>query len=514
VSVRSTNGIWQIEDEGGHWLGSVIINDAAAWEWLDEGGSAFAPPARVDLGPWERGLGTDWPSFETLLGQAAALRERGGTMLRAHLGGPPELIPAYCRGLPESTERTARLALLFGQVASEFADVRLRPVQLALERLAYRALAALYEAEPDGSERRPLLRDALKSALRAWQATVANDDRIWFFESKDVQAQGTAQDQADAPSAEAALLRESAMWEILTIETGQGRRLRRLFRESTEGHAAVRRLAERWCLRRCDLAGAEQLKTALRSLARDGPAGGYLDAPPALLVRLARGGERLALLLGLACVAGWLALAVREANPWRDMAQLPVLWLLYLLCGATPALSWLRAGAPDTSAPRLLAGILVALVGVIMQQQWDKLALFADGQPLLAAGLALLIIVAAFRVLLSKVQVTLGALPMKADRPPGSVIKRVCAWWSSAAVLRTRIIWQRGLAVALLLSLLVTDLLGDIYLAEVAGRLIRFPGAVGHIYPGLALLFAALMLFAGVFAQLLWEERPITEGIA
>ncbi len=515
--------IWEIEDARGNWLGRLAIHDAASWEWLDENGDAFAPRSQVALGPWERGIGTDWPSPETLISQAAAIRQSGGAALGAHLGGLPELIPACCQGLPEATERTARLALLFGQVIQEFDDVRLRPPKIAMERLAYQALAALYEAEPAVSERRPALRGALKSAFRVWQATVTNDDRAWFFQDENTQAQHQAlvwlevdaDSQHDLDAADPQMSRETAMWNILTTKVGQRHRLRRLFRETADGRDTVRRLAERWFLRRCDLSGAEQLKMALRSLARDGQAGGYLNVKSSGLVAAARASEWLTLGVGLAYVGAWLMSLNRTAGPLGDRPHVPALWLLYVLCGAAPALSWLAGGAPDTSTPRLLAGILVALVGVIMQQQWANLALFAEGQPLLAAALGLIIIVAAFRVLLGKVQGAMGVASVLEGRPGGNVIGLARAWWRDPAVQRTRSVWRRGLAAAFLLSLLVSDLLGDIYLKQAPDlQLIRFPGAAGHTYPGLTLLFTALMLFAGVFVQLLWEEKPLTEGIA
>jgi len=156
----------------------------------------------------------------------------------------------------------------------------------------------------------------------------------------------------------------------------------------------------------------------------------------------------------------------------------------------------------------------VALVGVILQQNWAGLARFAEETPWLAGLLGLIIVSAAFRVLLGKVRRALGTEWPPPGRAANDLIGLARAGLRDLAIRRTAAIWRRGLAAAFLLSLLVTDLLGDIYLAEGAGRLIRFPGAVGHIYPGLALLFAALLLFAGVFVQLLWEERPITEGIA
>jgi len=87
-------------------------------------------------------------------------------------------------------------------------------------------------------------------------------------------------------------------------------------------------------------------------------------------------------------------------------------------------------------------------------------------------------------------------------------------WWRDLAVRRSRAIWTRGLVLSFLLSLLVTDLVGDAYLSVSEAVTWRLTWAFGHTYPGLVLLFTALLLFTGVFAQFLWEEEPITEGVA
>jgi hypothetical protein len=187
---------------------------------------------------------------------------------------------------------------------------------------------------------------------------------------------------------------------------------------------------------------------------------------------------------------------------------------IYVACGLPPAVAWLTSRPPDTSTPRLLAGVLVALVGTVLQQNWTGVAHFVSAQPLPMVALSAGILIAAFKVLLGKVRRTTEIESPSAGLRLASTAVLSPTWWRDLAVRRSRAIWTRGLVLSFLLSLLVTDLVGDAYLSVSEAVTWRLTGAFGHTYPGLVLLFTALLLFTGVFAQFLWEEEPITEGVA
>lgn len=488
--VRRDDDIWWLYDRDRP-AGQFDLAEGGHWTFLDPAGGEQAV---AQAGEILHGIPTSWPAPVKFGALADEIYDETGAKLAPYLPWAPALIAEVYAG---KCEQQARLAGLFAALLARYDEAGLSPTRLRLQKLAYHALAQVYEAEDATSGRLALLAEGLKRALSAWYTALADDNLAWCF--------GPADPQAG---------REAEMWALLADEVDGRRRLRRLFRETPEGRAAARRVAERWFLPRYDLHAAEQVKRALRDLTPDGREGGYLDGPVGFLAGLSRLSERALLLALLICAVAWL-IGGYGGGDVQTAGPIPLLGLLYLALGAGPALSWLLGDTPDTSTPRLLAGILVALVGVIMQQNWAGLALFADTHPLWAAGIGFAIAVAALRVLLGKVRRALGAEWPPADGARRGPLGRARAWARDLAVRRTAALWGRGLAAAFLLSLVVSDLLGDFYLGpEIGPRLIRFPGAVGHIYPGLALFFTALLLFAGVFVQLLWEEKPLTEGIA
>jgi hypothetical protein len=194
---------------------------------------------------------------------------------------------------------------------------------------------------------------------------------------------------------------------------------------------------------------------------------------------------------------------------------------VYLLCGLPPLLFWFFSGRPDTSTPRLWAGILIAVVGTIMQQNWEAMMAFAHRRVMVLGGLCAFLLLTAYRVLLVKVRHTTGFEgAMAGDGGVRGFWKWLTALQHDPAHRRCCAVWYQGLMLAFLISLLLTDLLGDSYLRktcgprQTSGLAWRLPGLIDHTYPALVVLFTALTLFAGIFVQLLAEEKPLTEALA
>jgi hypothetical protein len=506
---------WALFDADDRPSGCVVLDAANGWEFRDPNNRSFIPPRVLVLAPALQDLGHDWLTNQRMRELAAKLLRDAGEVVRLYLPWAPNIIRTAYR---EKGDEQARLAWLFSLVAAQNDDPALAPVGCALERQAYEALTDLYAVEPELSKRTPALRDALKAAFRSWQGTIANPDRAWLFNSK---AQSEAEIRTlvsdtkneDGNIVQADEQREMAM--LALVADAGSRRLHRLFRESADGRETVRRLIERWYLPRYDLVTADQLKAAAEDAMRDPGHGGALDARQSVWLRLAPWSQRLtgiaALVYFMAAVSVvWsrIGLGVSESGSrWAMLA-------IYTLCGAPPLLAWLTAGRPDTSAPRLLAGILVGLLGTVIQQEWGALADFAQAKPWAAALLGVGFLGAAYRVLLVKIRQVIGN---EGDPTTGKREVR----WDAQEHMRCRMLWARGLALAFLVALVLTDLLGDFYITDGCSAQANttfvmqcLPGLVGHTYPALVAVFTPLLLFAGVFTQLLWEERPITEGIA
>ena len=487
--IRLSDEAWRLLEDEEQPAGGLLITDGGTkWEWCTVAGKSLAPPlilALTEVFTAAAGEGR-WPSAQRFSELAVASTEQGDERLARFLPWAPLLNDAL---YADDAERRARLATVLLQLVRAYNDPGLLETQHRLERQLYTALAELYE-RPDRARRLQGLPGALRGAFRDWQAVITQPHGSRIFGDADPEG-----------------AREEAMLDTLTIKADGRRRLWRALRENEQGRETVRLLVERWFLPRYDLARAEQLKAAVNRA----DAGGYLDARPPRAAWLARWSEPLVfVVMALYLVIG---IAVWRADTGRsepDVARSLALLLLYAACGLPAAIAWLSADRPDTSTPRLLAGILAAVVGTILHQNLEAMARFGRDRPealvLLAAGL----LIAAYRVLLVKIRRTLGAT---ASRPTtnGHLGARWRAWWQERANVRCRVIWLRGLALAFLVSLLLTDWLGDYYLPT--GVVPSLPGAVGHTYPALVCLFTQLLLFAGVFVQLLWEERPITEAL-
>ncbi|MFZ7111977.1 MAG: hypothetical protein ACOWYE_09870 [Desulfatiglandales bacterium] len=70
----------------------------------------------------------------------------------------------------------------------------------------------------------------------------------------------------------------------------------------------------------------------------------------------------------------------------------------------------------------------------------------------------------------------------------------------------------QGFFYSLVLGVIASDFFGN-DLVEIEAGLIFFPGALGSIYPFVVLSLAPLALFVGIFTQLIWEDKPITQPI-
>jgi hypothetical protein len=184
---------------------------------------------------------------------------------------------------------------------------------------------------------------------------------------------------------------------------------------------------------------------------------------------------------------GWVSPLV-ISDPGAQGFASAVYWLTIV-----HALHWFFGGAPDTSLPRLRAGMLLGVVGTLLQQNWDALMEFSVQYPVALWGLVTALTLVAGQSLYTRINAAIG------------MNKRV-VWQRSWSLL-----W-RALCLAFVLSFILVDLLSGSYIQEPPCASI--PGMVTGTYPSLVLLFTAILLFAGIFAQLLGEERPLTEALA
>lgn len=493
---RATKGaFWELLGESDEREGCLHHRGKRTWELCDKRGDPFHPRRVIDLGQVLDRVDISWPSLQALVSQAQRIVHESEAF-REDLRNALPWIPALISQMYlDSAEHRARLALLFWYVVRVLNDPLLIATQAHLERLAYHSLCDVYEAEPQESDRFQAVKQAWREAFHAWYATLSDSNRASVFEP-------------DAPRQ-----RETAMWEALTLQDAQGRRLRRFFRETRPGQETVRRLIEQWFLPRYDLARAERLKTAVRAASRDSETGGYLEKPAWLGAR----GVFISRSFTLAILVAYLLAGCQPVrNHLAPARWAPPAWLImtavYILCGLPPLLFWLVSGRPNTSIPRLWAGTLVAVAGTILQQNWEAMMVFAHERAIALGALCAFLLLAAYRVLLDKVRQTTGF--------EGVVDSGLRSLWRDPAHRRCLEVWYRGLTLAFFVSLLLTDLLGDSYLREATQHsqspwmVWRLEGLIGHTYPALVILFTALTLFAGIFVQLLWEEKPITEALA
>ncbi|MBX3002046.1 MAG: hypothetical protein KF893_26210 [Caldilineaceae bacterium] len=478
--------------------------------------------------------GRDWPTDAALAGQRDRIRAAGGDWLADLLPWTPHLIVGVCRD-EEDRKRAARLTLLFAGLVTED-DPVLRITLFHLRRLAWQNLAELYETAT--KRVRSQMEAVLRRSLYAWQDEIARQERRGFFRltlaEQEAQAEGKrflrvyeVEDRTGIQDR-----REQAMKDVLLTGAGGQRRLRALFRDSDWGKEMATSLLQGWFLPRYDLDMAERLKVAAQT---EGWLAGW-GRFARFSVRALMGGVSLAFLYFVFWLVVWRFLPAAQwvgvdwvtwgsrsllealINPLSQKSALD--WLEWtnrgLACAVyvvviVQVVYWLLPGAPDISLPRLRAGMFLGVVGTLLQQNWNGLLHFSLIHPLalgfLCAGLGAV----SWQVLLAKVAAAMGPEPISYDRrTQGSAPTALGRCWD--------VFWRAG-ALAFLLSFLLVDFLSDSYLVcqqetvficEAA----KAPGVVAGTYPSLVLLFTAILLFAGIFGQLLWDEKPLTEAVA
>ena len=89
-------------------------------------------------------------------------------------------------------------------------------------------------------------------------------------------------------------------------------------------------------------------------------------------------------------------------------------------------------------------------------------------------------------------------------------------------VIERRLAWRRainvfliGLGWSLIMGLVILDLVGPAFKSrlDVLNSLLWVPGLFGEIPVPLLVLYMPLALLIGIFLQIIWEEKPITEPI-
>lgn len=490
-----------------------MVVERARWRWeicqVDR--TPFHPDRKLEL---EVALPTHrlWPTEQAFDQQVETIRQSCGSWLAAFLPWTPLLICALCR--EESTpHRQAYLSILFlGLTSPEIPE--LRQARFHLQRLAFLALAEMDEKEEAESRRQEWL-PLLHRTVYGWQEEIVRAERGGFF------AQGYPTVPPDAlepahkmravyearDSAGVHLLREEAMADLLTVGSGPSR-LRRLLRETVWGRDVVRSLIQGWFLPHSDLVRAEQLKAAVDSASKKTGQSGELRSAQHL-ARLAAWCRSVILFLAII----YVLLSLRILSPW--LTWLPGKWVVgaVYLFALGEVSHWVWGGWPDTSLPRLRAGILLAVVGTLLQQNWSNLLAFAYMHPLSMSLVSAGFILAAYQALIVKIGVGIGWLGYESSRGSG--------WrWRGLPHRRAQALLGRALSTSFAFSLLLVDLMGDSYVDKVpdlhagAWWLSIVPGWVTGTYPALVLLFTAILLFAGIFSQLLWEDKPITEAVA
>lgn len=477
------------------------------WELCEFDGISFQPPRILNL-EVETAQNRFWPRETALDAQVKQVRTAGGEWLADLLPWIPHLIVGSCRE-ESQIKRKALLALLFaGQIRSD--DPGLGLTFFRLNALAYESLINLFESE---SGHRSEMEATLHRVFSVWQEEILSDERSRFF------GQGMPALFPEEHLAEKRTLyrvyglergectqsrRERAMGDLLLTGSAQGEGLRLFFQQSAWGWEVVGALIQRWFLPRYDLDMAERLKVAVRT-------GGQLAGwawPARIAVNGLRFGLVLALLYG---VFFWRLLPdlQRAAGAWSGALVWGFSLLVYAMLTAQ-LIHWLRTGAPDTSLPRLRAGMFVGVVGTLLQQNWNGLLAFSLHHPYALGVLCIVLFMIAWQVLRAKVAAAVG---------PESQADSWRNWLDSLATRRCWAVFWRAGALAFLLSFILIDFLSDSYLAcgtgkEIACSLSPVAGIVGGTYPSLVLLFTAILLFAGIFGQLLWDEKPMTEALA
>lgn len=524
---------WRLLDQDGVDYYARMVSEWT-WEFYPSANADERHTLRFVSGPIQM---EGWIGERELLARAHELYQTGQDWLRLYLPWLPLLIVAATRPLGnpvEACRRRALLAMVAAEVIYLYEDPDLDATKRHLARLAYTSVADYYEMETALSTPQRRMRASVGRWLHRWLSILALKESSGFFAEGMPQASERAAASGCEPSKvlvytftperDPLVAQESAMHDVLfvaerqpeTSEVVPGReRLRRYFREDAEGRRRARELVRSWYLPRYDLDEAEKIKQTLHS-AEDNPTdGGYLHgwSGRARLSRWAHRG-----LLGL----GFFYLLLFLFPP---LAAWPTAWLIggaYVL-GVLQAPHWILSGQPDTSLPRLRAGMLLAVVGTLLQQNWDNLLDFSYRHAVPMLVIALILVVVSFQVLFTKVANTLhweGSRFFGAGR---SLRREAMRLWRSLPWRRSFFVLRRELSISFLLSIALMDLMGGSYIeakkiGELQGLSMVWPtfsaaGVLSHTYPALVLFFSAILLFAGIFSQILWDEKPMTGAL-
>lgn len=467
----------------------AALADGRTIEFLDAAEVPLQPTCEINLG---KGKANDWPLQDSLAQRAFEMGNRAGVRqyLSVYLPWTPDLLEKAYAG---QEDLQAEWCLMLWEMAALLEkNGALDLTRMRLEQFGYQALARVYEQEPAQSTRLRGLEQSYRLAFRRWQGRIVNPDNAVYFLENDLRE-----------------TREEAMNRLLWQQTDDGReRLWRFLREHPRGREAVTNVAERWYLPRYDLATAERLRGALGSSRQGQAKGGFLDDGSDRLLRVVRWSHWFVIVV----LAVYLMVAVWPAAGAALGARgnwLTWVWMGVYAFGGIPWLLYMIASRrPDTTTPRLAAGILLAAIGTALQQNWGGLTSFVYGGPpakrfVVVLVLVIFVLVATWGFLFSR------------------IVRVTERRWNDPAVhRRCLLVLLRGLALAFLVSLLLVDLLGTSYVESHRCSTNSHslwaacvPGAIGYTFPGLVLVLMSFILFVGVLAQLVIEERALTEAV-
>lgn len=145
--------------------------------------------------------------------------------------------------------------------------------------------------------------------------------------------------------------------------------------------------------------------------------------------------------------------------------------------------------------PRLAAGIVVGYLLLANDEAWNAI-LCLDSIKLLGGKIGIPLIAVFFYILVEMNNVS-GLSP------------RFSIFWKALLLL------MRGAAYSVLIGIVISDLFGESVIKRLPQNqcAATFPGVFGYIYPEVLYLLSPLALFIGVFIQLLWEDKALTEKI-
>ncbi|MBU0567817.1 hypothetical protein KJ693_01320 [bacterium] len=82
---------------------------------------------------------------------------------------------------------------------------------------------------------------------------------------------------------------------------------------------------------------------------------------------------------------------------------------------------------------------------------------------------------------------------------------------SSEIKARAAIIWLLGIVESLIMSLVISDFSAQYFITIESHH--PLCGIFGIIYPQVVFIYSALALLIGIFVQIIWEEKPITQSL-